>query len=441
MKFNRPTKGNNAETAVSTKNEELVQNVDEQVKAPAPASKKLVGFEQAGGLLKGHNFKDTINEVKNYDVFSNRRVMSDTLNFPICSINFLSLRFSEEDILAMLKVYLGADGGILDKVELVTEKENSFLVAYLDRRKVVNLAPVVKTALDACKVGQEFKINKSAVPTKLLALLEANELSQYEGEIVLQLSASKVVENVIVPSIVTKTTELPVLLEMLGLSNVKVKDNTLYFALRAKGASGSFDEVRISTKQFVTADLMVPYEKFIPMVPSIFNHLYTVAKDEDGKPSSKILLSGQQLRHPKPTCKYVDILKIMGADVLDSQIRRVMTGVSEAPVAKAPILKLDKSYSQVAKVTGNPMLDSLYQKGNTETKFDTNEIMKDFGFLLDGEIHTYKIGSEYYLLVDSKKLFIAVMFPEFYGYIKNNFKFKITVCPDAGYGIGVTMSI
>lgn len=401
------------------------------------AKEKFVKYDQATVYAKGHNFKDTITEVKNSDPFKTQISSNASLRFPLCSINYLSQRMSQEEVGMKISCYVG--DMLVKKVYLSDGKDDQKILAVLNKSVVVNYSPEVKYALDQCKTGEEFKIIRDNINCKLKALMSDTEVavSQYGDELVVVLDPDKVVETVIIPSqLEDRSNET---LSVIKQGKVKIAKRQLFFAIKTENALGNIFDLLVGEKNFVACDLTVPYDRFMSQVPDVFNHFYKTTFDEKG------VANGNKLVRPIPTVKYFDVLKIVGADVRDSVIRRQMLGILEAPVAKAPIIKLDKSYLVAFKKTGNPLLDDLYEQQSAytkvETELNTAAIMDDFGFLLDGEVHTYTVGSDNYLLVDTKKLFVATMFKEFYNHGNNNFKFKITVNPDASYGIGCTMSI
>lgn len=438
-KYERPTKAKEPNVVMAADTAEVAAGIQKDVVENIIAKDKFVKYDQANSYAKGHNFKDTIVEVKKHDPFQTTIANNSTLDFPLCSINFLSQRVSQDEVGKKIAAYLGTS--LVTKVYLMEAKgkDDQKILAVLSKALVVNHSPAIKYAIDRCKTGEEFKISKENIAPKLIALMSdtESEIAQYGDDLVVVLDPVKVVESVIIPSQLTNTTIDT--LNLIKLSKVKIAKRQVFFAIKTEGALSSPDLISLGENNFVSCDLNVPYERFMSLVGGIWNHLYESVKNADGK------VVDQKLRHPIPTVKYFDVLKIVGADVKDSAIRRSMLGINETSVARAPIVKLDEGYRMPHKVTGNPLLDAIYaQKSNytqVETKFNVDEIMRDFGFLLNGEVHTYAVANENYLLVDTKKLFIATMFPNFYSNSKSNFKFKITVNPDTVYGIGCTMSI
>lgn len=386
---------------------------------------KFVKFDQANAHTKGHNFKDQIVEVKKGNPFVTTVKSNASLTFFLNSINFLSQRISQEEVGKKVAEFVG--GSLVTKCYLMDDKDDQKVLAVLNKSIVINYFPTVKTSLDRCKTGEEFKINKDRIAPELIALMkdDCHSVSQYGDDLVVVLDPTKVIEMAVIPF--QLTTSSPDTLGLIKLSNVRIARKQIFFAIKTEGALSSENAIFINEGNFVTCDLNVPYDTFLSMSKEIWTHLGITDKEK------------------APVVKYFDVLKIVGADIKESPVRRAMLGINDAPVSKAPIVKLDPSYKLAYKKTGNPMLDRIYAQQSkitqVETKFDTDKIMKDFGFLLNGEVHTYAVGNDSYLLVDTKKLFAAVMFRDFYNSKVNNFKFKLTVNPDVTYGIGCTMSI
>lgn len=71
------------------------------------AKEKFVKYDQATVYAKGHNFKDTITEVKNSDPFKTQISSNASLRFPLCSINYLSQRMSQEEVGMKISCYVG----------------------------------------------------------------------------------------------------------------------------------------------------------------------------------------------------------------------------------------------------------------------------------------------------------------------------------------------
>lgn len=434
-KYERPTKVNEPKLVMEGTAAEAA-TVQKDVVEGIAQKEKFVKYDQANSYAKGHNFKDTITEVKKHNPFETVISSNATLKFPLCSINYLSQRMDQTKVGNLVAGYVG--DMLVKKVYLVDGKDKQEILAVLNKSVIVNFAPTAQYAIDQCKTGEEFKIVKDNINPKLKSLMgENSSVSQYGDDLVVVLDPVKVVEGVIIPSQLEDKT--PETLGVIKLGKVKIAKKQIFYAIKTEGALGSIFDLSVSEDNFVACDLNVPYDRFMMNVPDVFQHFYETTFDANGK------AVGNKLKRPIPQVKYFDVLKIVGADVKDSAIRRQMLGITEASVARAPIVQLDNSYIMGHKRTGNPLLDAIYnQKSNftqVETRLNVAEIMKDFGFLLNGEVHTYGVGGENYLLVDTKKLFIATMFKDFYGYGKNNFKFKITVNPDSVYGIGCTMSI
>lgn len=440
-KYERPTKvnepkivmeGTTAEAASIQK--DVVENI---------AKEKFVKLDQANAYSKGHNFKDTIVEVKKYDPFVTTMVSNATLQFPLCSINYLSQRISQDEVGRLVSTHVGDN--LVAKVFLVDGKDEQKVLAVLNKNIVVNYSSDVKYAIDKCKTGEEFRIIKDNIKPELKALMSENtNVSQYGENLVVVLDPVKVVESVIIPAQLDVRTDEVINLVKLG--KVKIAKRQIFYAIKTEGALSSVFNISVKENNFVACDLNVPYSLFMKMVQDedanqVFTHFYEKVVDENGRTAGKL-----KLVKKIPTVKYFDVLKIVGADIKDSAVRRQMLGITEASVSRAPILKLDNAYIMGHKKTGNPLLDAIYAQNSNytqvETRLDVDAIMRDFGFLLNGEVHTYNVGGDNYLLVDTKKLFISTMFSHFYGYNnENKFKFKITVNPDTTYGIGCTMSI
>lgn len=405
---------------------------------------KFVKLDQANAYSRGHNFKENITEVKHGNPFNKDSKNSASLRFPLCSINYLSQRISQAEVTTLVKDYV--KNNIISKVYLVDGKDEQKVLGVLNGQMVINFAPASQYAIDACKTGEEFKINKDAINPNLKSLMKdgCETVSQYGEDLVVLLDPIKIVENVIIPFQLEGNRSAETL-SVIKLGNVKVAKKQIFFAIKTEGALGNIFDFAVKEDNFVACDLNVPYDLFMRNLESVdgnhvFKHFYGSVINADGTKS-------EVLKKDIPKVKYFDVLKIVGADVKDSAIRRQMLGITESSVSRAPIIELADRYVCGFKKTGNPLLDALYsQKTNftqIETRLNTEEIMADFGFLLNGEVHTYNVGGKVYLLVDTKKLFVATMFPEYYSHASadKGFKFRITVNPDSSYGIGCTMSI
>lgn len=433
--FKRPTTTKNTATQIEgdARPEVQIEAMEEIMKKDAS---KFVKYDQIEGITKGHNFKDVITDTRKRNALTNEIISNKDLGFDLSTLTAMSQKWTGNQLTRVIRKYLGEDinaddlisvrSSIINEVSVYEGKE-TLIVVTLNKVKVLSKPSAPKTLLDACKTGDQFKVSIDSIPEKLVGLMsnDNRNINQYAGNLVIVLDPIKVIEKCILvgSQLGIGLNENFVLAKYVKLTSIKFKNKAMFFGIMVSGASNLKDvTLSVYPDNFVMANMSMTSTKFLDTCKTqIFGYL-----PESQRPAIKMFRVGDLFTENDP----------------DKDIKCQMLGVTENEMHMAPLIPLDpKEFKLKVNQTGNPMLDTLMKEIPVQTKIDVAKVLKKYSHILDGRVYPYDADSGLYLLVDVKKLFVAVMFSDFYNLADSSkFNYRVSVKIENGF-VAANMSV
>lgn len=420
--------------------------------APATAVTNLMGgekksesltFEQYSNKDRVMGFKDksitpTSNQ-KNILTASNNGTI--TIGYiPVKELSYLSLNFDIDTICESASKKFK----MVDRVELIKDGKSKdspqVMVAYLNKDDVIKLTDDRDDILGRCNVSMETLINKEDINKHLKEAINKERGICYDtnGDLFVYLKHEAVVSEVLLPEILTidnpatLITDIPKIIadtahKHIEISDIKVKDDRLYVAFTFNKSLDTDLVVKVSTDNFVAANISTTLEEFKRKLIEKIS-FYTTGAEGTGSDLD---------------VTYVDIRDIVASLDKTSVAYKQMvnlTGLDTGSFKKIPLIRYSGKF-----VRKQDDRDDILGQCNSQSEmYDETKLLTDpfWKYLTTDIILTYNANGRIYFLPDFRKVAIFRYFGggEQVSPLANGTTFKVGVTT-SDVAVGFAISI
>ena len=400
-------------------------------------------FEQYSNKDRVMGFKD-----KSITPTSNQKNILNSSNgdnvtigyIPVKELSYLSLNFDVDTLCESAAKKFK----MVERVELIKDGKSKdapqVMVAYLKKEDVIKLSDDRDDILGRCNVSMETLINKEDINKHLKQAINKDRGICYdtEGDLFVYLKHEAVVSEVLLPEILTidnpatLITEIPKIIaetahKYIEISDIKIKDDRFYVAFVFTKSLDSDLVVKVSTDNFVAANISTTLEDFRrKLIEKIA--FYTAGSEVTGNDLDVI---------------YVDMRDIVASlDKTTSTYKQMvnLTGLDTGTFKKIPLIR----YSGKFVKKQDDRDDILGQCNSQSETYDEAKLLTDafWKYLTTDIILTYNANGRIYFLPDFRKIAIFRYFGggEQVSPLANGTTFKVGISTnDVAIGFAITI--
>ena len=420
--------------------------------APATAVASLMGGEKKSESLTFEQYsnKDRVMGFKDKSITptSNQKNILNTADhnivtigyIPIRELSYLSLSFDVDKVCESAANKFK----MVDRVELIKDGKAKdspqVMIAYLNKDDVIKLSDERDDILGKCNVSMETLINKEDINKHLKQAINKDRGICYDtnGDLFVYLKHDAVVSEVLLPEILTIDnpatiiTEIPKIIsetahKYIEISDMKIKDDRFYVAFTFNKALDSDITVKVSTDNFVAANISTTLEEFKRKLLEKIAY-YTV---------------GTTGTINDLDIAYVDMRDIVSSLDKTSLAYKQMinlTGLDTGTFKKIPLIRYSGKFIKKQ----DDRDDILGQCNSQSETYDETKLLTDsfWKYLTTDIILTYNANGRIYFLPDFRKIAIFRYFGggEQVSPLANGTSFKVGITTnDVSVGFAITI--
>lgn len=350
---------------------------------------------------ESHNFKDSITIAP-----QRKRLLLTTddseekVSIPCNAVNYLSLVYKKEEILAMI---LKISDSTLSIVKDIVIKDDSIIV-------ILNKLELLKERKDLNLFDQSLNsitrhLKEDAIPSELMDLTVNGTLDSYGEEFALEIGIPKFIKTIIAPKLVllVEDKDENLVLKRWALGKHEVRNEVMAVCFLI---SPSNNKVVFKKKNFVGLQATLPHDEFAEAFKKAFEKQDKTAKVVFKRISNVL----NNIPKASSTAKYV----LKGKD-------------SSAEITCVPLIEFNRNDYEVpsAEESSDWFLKSLANACNTTRQINESEVRRCFKDLVNESVVIFGAEGEYksFLLPDIYKVTQMAML----GHIDSSFKTSVRV--------------
>lgn len=420
--------------------------------APATAVNSLMGGESKSSSLSFEQYsnKDRVMGFKDKSIIptsNQKNILNKSDNetitigyIPVKELSYLSLHFDVDTVCESASKKFK----MVDRVELIKDGKAKdapqVMIAYLDKESVIKLTEERNDILSKCNISIETLINKEEINKYLKAVINKDRGICYDtnGDLFVYLKHEAVVSEVILPELLTIDnpsvfiTEIPKIIsetahKNIEISDIKIKDDKLYVAFTFTKTFDTDLVVKVSTDNFVAANISTTLEDFKRKLIEKIS-FYTTGSEGLGNDLD---------------VTYVDIRDVVTSLDKTSMAYKQMvnlTGLDTGTFKKIPLIRYSGKFIKKQ----DDRDDILGQCNSQSETYDESKILTDafWKYLTTDIILSYNANGKIYFLPDFRKIAIFRYFGggEQVSPLANGTTFKVGITTnDVAVGFAITI--